>query len=95
MIQGLLHRFSPDELNLYLFDYKDGVEFDVYAKSKSPQIKFVATVNDSEYGITTLKWFQEEIARRNEEFKRCGVRNISRMRELGKQMAQILINSFC
>jgi len=68
LIQGLLHRFSPDELNLYLLDYKDGVEFNVYAGAKIPQIKFVATVNDSEYGINALKYFQEEITRRNDEF---------------------------
>ena len=92
LIQGMLHRFSPEELNLYLLDYKHGVEFDVYAKAKIPQIKYVATVNDSEYGIQALKHFHEEIIRRNDEFRRCGARNIIEMRKTtGKQIPRILI----
>jgi len=92
LIQGLLHRFAPDELNLYLLDYKDGVEFNVYAGAKIPQIKFVATVNDSEYGINALKYFQEEITRRNTEFKNSGAKDISVMRKTtGKQIPRILL----
>ena len=91
LIHSLLHRFSPDELNLYLFDYKDGVEFAVYANESVPHIKFVATVNDSEYGINALKWFQGEITRRNDEFKKNGVKDISGMRKNGKPMPRILI----
>ena len=91
LIHGLLHRFSPDELHLYLFDYKDGVEFAPYVDENIPQIKFVATVNDSEYGITALKWFQGEITRRNDEFKRNGVKDISSIKKNGKQMPRMLI----
>ena len=92
LIQGLLHRFSPDELNLYLLDYKDGVEFNVYAGAKIPQIKFVATVNDSEYGINALKYFQKEITRRNDEFRNNGARNINEMRKTtGKQIPRWLL----
>ena len=97
LIHGLLHRFSPDELNLYLFDYKDGVEFSVYANESTPHIKFVATVNDPEYGINALKWFEGEITRRNEEFKRVQrarnviIPNIKAARENGVQMPRILI----
>ena len=92
LIQGLLHRFSPDELHLYLLDYKDGVEFNMYAGAKVPQIKFVATVNDSEYGINALKYFQDEITRRNNEFKANNAKDISVMRKTtGKQIPRILL----
>ena len=92
LIQGLLHRFSPGELNLYLLDYKDGVEFNVYAGAKIPQIKFVATVNDSEYGINALRYFQEEITRRNDEFKKNNAKDISVMRKTtGKQIPRWLL----
>ena len=97
LIHSLLHRFSPDELNLYLFDYKDGVEFAIYANENVPHIKFVATVNDSEYGINALKWFEGEITRRNEEFKRVQrarnvvIPNIKTARENGIHMPRLLI----
>ena len=88
----MLHRFSPDELNLYLLDYKDGVEFNVYAGEKIPQIKFVATVNDSEYGINALRYFQSEITRRNDEFKKNGAKDISVMRKTtGKPVPRWLL----
>ncbi|MDR3233405.1 MAG: hypothetical protein LBT46_07065 [Planctomycetaceae bacterium] len=82
LIHGLLHRYNADELNLYLLDYKDGVEFNKYnnVNSAVPQIKFIATVNDIEYGRTVLEHFCGELERRNELFKTKGVSDIAQYR---------------
>jgi hypothetical protein len=91
LIHGLLHRYSPDELNLYLLDYKDGVEFRPYATANVPQIKFVATVNDSKYGITALQYFQNEITRRNNVFGSNGVKDITGFKAAGNPMPRMLV----
>lgn len=74
-------RYSPQELQLYLLDFKDGVEFNVYATAKLPHAKLVATEADPEYGASVLDHIAEEMSRRNRIFKEAGkegklIRNI-------------------
>ena len=42
IIMSALTTYSPDELNLYLLDFKSGTEFQVYANHKIPHIKVLA-----------------------------------------------------
>lgn len=70
--------YSPSELEFYLIDLKDGVEFNLYRDVlKIPHIKMLA-VNEGDVRITyeMLKALSEEMARRNEIFKRLNARNI-------------------
>lgn len=70
--------YSPSELEFYLIDLKDGVEFNLYRDVlKIPHIKMLA-VNEGDVQITyeMLKALSEEMARRNEIFKRLNARNI-------------------
>lgn len=75
LIQSACHYYSPSELNIYLLDYKEGVEFNVYAKECLPQIKLVATESDPEYGLTVLTHLVEEIERRAKAFKKLSLRD--------------------
>ena len=61
--------YSPDELNLYLLDLKDGVEFNVYATPALPHAKLVATAADTEYGASVIEYLVREKERRNDLFK--------------------------
>lgn len=63
-------RCSPDELNLYLLDFKDGVEFATYAKLLLPHAKLIATQADANYAQTVLEYLVAEISRRNNLFKK-------------------------
>ena len=74
-------RYSPDELNLYLMDFKDGVEFAIYAKPPLPHIKLVATQADAFYAQTVLEHLVEEIARRNSLFKKSSCKDYRDFRE--------------
>ncbi len=67
--------YSPDELNLYLLDLKDGVEFNVYATPALPQAKLVATAADTEYGASVIEYLVQEKERRNDLFKEKSVGN--------------------
>jgi hypothetical protein len=67
--------YSPDELNLYLLDLKDGVEFNVYAAPALPHAKLVATAADTEYGASVIEYLVQEKERRNDLFKEKSVGN--------------------
>jgi len=75
-------RFSPNELNLYLLDFKSGVEFSVYATYKLPHARLVAVEADMEYGISVLKHLVDECKIRYIMFKKAGVSDISDYRML-------------
>jgi hypothetical protein len=74
LILSLCSRYSPDELSFYLLDFKEGVEFNVYANPvKLPQARLVATEADVEYGVTVLEYLKKELERRGTLVKESGV----------------------
>ena len=97
IIHGLAHNYSPDELEFYLMDYKDGVEFNSYGGDKTsgiqglPHARLVATEGDAEYGITILEHLLSELKRRNNLFSNSGARKIEEYRQRGGTMPRILL----
>jgi hypothetical protein len=92
LIHSSCHLYSPSELNIYLLDYKEGVEFNIYAKEQLPQIKLVATESDPEYGITVLKHLVQELERRAKDFKSTSVRDFCEYRKTsGLELPRILL----
>ena len=83
LVQSLCHRYSPEELNLYLLDYKDGVEFNCYANPTLPHARLVAIESDVEYGLTVLRHLCDEHHRRSALFKRFNVRDYRSYRRQG------------
>lgn len=83
LIHSLCHRYSPEELNLYLLDYKEGVEFNCYAEPQLPHARLVAIESDVEYGIAVLQHLCEEHHRRSALFKKLGVRDYRAFRNQG------------
>jgi hypothetical protein len=81
LIHSLCHNYSPSELSIYLLDYKQGTEFNVYASPPLPQAKLVATESDPEYGVTVLAHLTEELEKRAREFKSRSVRDFYEYRE--------------
>lgn len=80
IIHSLCEKYSPDELDLYLLDYKESTEFAVYANPLLPQARLVATESDPEYGVTVLEHLVEELGRRAKLFKSAGLRDFSEYR---------------
>ena len=81
LVHSLCHTYSPSELNIYLLDFKQGLEFNVYASPPLPHAKLVATESDPEYGVTVLKHLAEELEKRAREFKNQSVRDFLEYRE--------------
>ena len=76
LLHSLCHRYSPQELNLYLLDYKEATEFTAYAHPLLPHAAGIATESDVEYGISVLRHLERERVRRSDRFKESGVKDI-------------------
>lgn len=82
IIVSALWNYNPNELRLYLLDFKEGVEFSRYAAPTLPGIALVAVEADTEYGISVLKHLNQEKASRYARFKQSGCKDIQAYREL-------------
>ncbi len=97
VIMSALMNYSPDELNLYLMDFKQGVEFKVYGEHKIPHIKLLALDAMQEFGQSILDELWEEIGRRSrlfDELKKQGmdIKDITDYRRMsGKKLPRILV----
>ena len=79
--------YPPEELSLYLVDFKKGVEFKTYASRDLPHAKAVAVESDREFGLSVLERIDEELVERGEIFRRLGVQNLPGYRSLSDQPA--------
>jgi hypothetical protein len=87
VLYGLATRYSPDELELYLLDFKEGVSFTEFTPSPLdpswiPHVKAVGVESDREYGVAVLGALRAELSRRAGLMKRAGATRLARLREL-------------
>jgi hypothetical protein len=80
IVHTLCEKYAPQEVDLYLLDYKESTEFTVYAKPILPHARLVSTESDPEYGVTVLKHLVSELEHRADLFKSAGVRDFSEYR---------------
>jgi len=85
VLYGLASRYSPDELVLYLLDFKEGVSFAEFTPtpidgSWIPHARTVGIESDREYGLAVLRELSREMSRRAVELKRAGVTRIVDLR---------------
>lgn len=55
IIANSLWKYSPDQLEIYLIDFKGGVEFTIYAGRNIPHIRALAIESEREFGESVLK----------------------------------------
>lgn len=92
LIAGLVTRYSPEELRLYLIDGKFGVEFQPYRRLPHAEVVSLKTI--AELARSVLAELVEEMRRRNAIFSRYGVTNLAEYRANGQQggkLARILL----
>lgn len=71
-ISGLCTLYDPDEVELYLIDFKEGVEFKAYAESELPHARCVAVESEREFGLSVLESIVAEMRRRAELIRGTG-----------------------
>jgi DNA segregation ATPase FtsK/SpoIIIE, S-DNA-T family len=73
-VGALTTLYGPDELELYLIDFKEGVEFKAYAEEQLPHAKVIAIESDREFGLSVLESLQAEVTQRAELLRGTGGR---------------------
>ena len=61
LITNLALRYSPDEVELYLVDFKKGVEFKTYARRDLPHARVIAIESEREFGLSVLERLDVEL----------------------------------
>ncbi len=72
LIISICLHYSPHEIEFYLIDFKEGVEFMKYATHQLPHARVVAVETEREFGYSILKKLEMEFKRRSEIFKSQG-----------------------
>src|SRR4029079_2350710 len=85
MIHGLAARHDPVDLEMYLLDFKHGVEFSALGPAGErehwlPHVRVLGIHSDREFGLAVLRHLSDELARRSEIFKSHG--NVADIAEL-------------
>ena len=77
LIVNIALNYSPDEVELYLIDFKKGVEFKVYATYNLPHASVVAIESEREFGISVLHRLDKEMRERADRFRDAGVQDLN------------------
>jgi energy-coupling factor transporter ATP-binding protein EcfA2 len=80
LVTNLALRYSPDEVELYLVDFKKGVEFKAYARAALPHARVVAIESEREFGLSVLERLDAELRTRGDLFRRHGVQDLKSFR---------------
>lgn len=80
LITNLALHYSPDEVELYLVDFKKGVEFKTYAALELPHARVVAVESEREFGLSVLQRLDAELKERGDRFRKLGVQNLAEYR---------------
>jgi energy-coupling factor transporter ATP-binding protein EcfA2 len=93
LVTNLALTYSPDEIELYLIDFKKGVEFKTYATHELPHARVIAIESEREFGQSVLQSLDGELRRRGDMFRLLGVQDLNgyRQAEPDKPLPRILL----
>ncbi len=84
---------SPDELEMYLVDFKKGVEFKTYATHHLPHARVVAVESEREFGLSVLRRLDAVLRARGDAFRACATQDVAAYRAArpGERMPRVLL----
>ncbi len=91
LIQNLAFYYAPNEVQLFLLDYKEGMEFNAYTDPILEHARLVSVASSISYGITFLKWLCDEMQKRADRFKQFNVKDLSDYRKHEKMPRLIVV----
>lgn len=92
MVTNLALWYAPDQVELYLIDFKQGVEFKTYVTNHLPHARAVAIESDREFGLSILQRLDGEMAHRGNLFREAGVQDIASYRSAtGKRLPRTVL----
>ncbi len=91
LIQNLAFYYAPDEVQLFLLDYKEGVEFNAYTDPILEHARLVSVASSVGFGMSFLNWLCKEMQKRAELFKQFNVKDLSDYRKHEKMSRLIVV----
>jgi S-DNA-T family DNA segregation ATPase FtsK/SpoIIIE len=93
LINNLALLYSPQEIELYLVDFKKGVEFKTYANHELPHARVIAIESEREFGLSVLQRLDAELKQRAERFRIIGAQDLAGYRQANgnEPMPRILL----
>jgi S-DNA-T family DNA segregation ATPase FtsK/SpoIIIE len=92
LITTLAIRYSPEELEFFMIDLKEGVEFQHFARCGVPHARVISVSNDPEFALNVLRGLEAEMENRGRLFTASGATNIAEYRKKsGKCLSRILL----
>lgn len=80
LITNVALHYSPNEVQLFLVDFKKGVEFKTYATHGLPHVRVLAIESDREFGVSVLEELDRMLKDRGDRFRRAGVQDLAAYR---------------
>lgn len=92
LIQNLAFYYAPNEVQLFLLDYKEGVEFNAYTEPTILEhARLVSVASSVGYGMSFLSWLCGEMEKRSNLFKQFNVKDLSDYRKHEKMPRLIVV----
>ncbi|GAA8826258.1 hypothetical protein HpRN133_03860 [Helicobacter pylori] len=92
LIQNLAFHYAPNEIQLFLLDYKEGVEFNAYTNPTILEHAGLVSVASSVgFGVSFLSWLCKEMQERANLFKQFNVKDLSGYRKHGEMPRLIVV----
>lgn len=91
IMSSMLH-YSPEQLHMYLMDFKSGTEFKVYESVRLPHIQLLALDAMQEFGESILENLVVEMEHRSSLFKEAGQTSLKGYTQVtGRPLPRILV----
>lgn len=93
LITNAVLAYGPDQLELYLIDFKKGVEFKPYAVHGLPHARAIAIESEREFGLSVLQRMDDELKRRGDRYRELGAQDLksARAADMSRPYPRILL----
>jgi ABC-type multidrug transport system fused ATPase/permease subunit len=92
LITNVALMYSPKEVELYLIDFKKGVEFKTYATYGLPHARVIAVESEREFGLSVLQRLDTELTIRGDKYRETGAQDVASYRRItGEFLPRILL----
>jgi len=87
LLHSIAAEYSPDEVAMFLLDFKDGLEFDRLGPRPGrpwhlPHARVLGLEGDRAFGLAVLRYLDGEFRRRAEQFRLAGANDLAGYRTL-------------
>lgn len=89
LIMSAMCNYSPEELQIYLLDYKLGVEAYKYSEYRLPHFKVISTTKNAIFGINAISSIDDAMEERTALFTANGCVNYTEYRDLCKNNPEL------